>query len=443
MRTVKVIYFVLLVPAIIFAAWTAQNSGVTATLYDIYFVDVNNGWAVGYGGTVLHTTNGGLNWVSQNGHTNTSAYHQGISAVSPTTAWFVGNYPNPPDSDIIRKTTDGGNTWFPCTSGVHNPAGVGWSGVHFVDANNGWICSGGPVGGGTDQIILKTANGGNTFTAYPWAGYNGGLVRIFFRDLRHGWAVGGTEDSPTIRGYGIRTSNGGISWAECRRWGATTALTWPLYSGVHFVDTLNGWICGSLFGSPRPGEITRRVDRTTDGGTTWTTQFREVGPLTNVSWDVYFVDNLKGWVVGTDIRRTSDGGATWTVDTSGTLDLQGVHFVDANNGWACGDGGTILKYTGAGSIEFCRGDGIINRVQLNVSNPVNRSLLLSYSLPEGQLVQLNLYDATGQRVKSLFEGFAAKGVHRVQSDLTIPAGVYFVKLSGREESLTRKIVVVH
>jgi photosystem II stability/assembly factor-like uncharacterized protein len=40
--------------------WIFQNSNTNNTLNDIFFIDNNNGWAVGQNGTVLHTINGGV-----------------------------------------------------------------------------------------------------------------------------------------------------------------------------------------------------------------------------------------------------------------------------------------------------------------------------------------------------------------------------------------------
>jgi photosystem II stability/assembly factor-like uncharacterized protein len=317
--------------------------------------------------------------------------------------------------------------------------------VHFIDQNNGWICSGGPVGGGTDQVILRTTDGGNAFSISLWENYNGGLSRVFFKDLHHGWACGGTEDSPATRGYAIRSTDGGNSWSLSRQWGATTFMTYPLYAGVHFTDSLRGWICGSLFGAGRTGEITRRVDRTTDGGLTWATQWSERAPLQNDFWDIYFVEALNGWVVGTDIRRTTDGGTTWTVDTSGTPDLLAVHFVDASTGWACGDGGTILKYTGVSGVEeqtVQRPDPKAPKgMELTVSSPVVRTLSLAYSLPHAGEMRLGLYDVSGRKLESLFEGPQSVGWHELSRTLSLPSGVYFVRLEAGPESAVRKVVV--
>ena len=30
--------------------------------YDVFFTDNKAGWIVGYGGTILHTTDGGIKW---------------------------------------------------------------------------------------------------------------------------------------------------------------------------------------------------------------------------------------------------------------------------------------------------------------------------------------------------------------------------------------------
>ena len=42
-----------------------QKSGTEVTLMSVYFRDANLGWAVGSGGTVLKTTDGGQKWKKQ------------------------------------------------------------------------------------------------------------------------------------------------------------------------------------------------------------------------------------------------------------------------------------------------------------------------------------------------------------------------------------------
>ena len=44
------------------ATWIPYNVGVGRNLYDIFFVDKLNGWAVGASGTIVASTDGGNSW---------------------------------------------------------------------------------------------------------------------------------------------------------------------------------------------------------------------------------------------------------------------------------------------------------------------------------------------------------------------------------------------
>ena len=83
--------------------------------------------------------------------------------------------------------------------------------------------------------------------------------------------------------------------------------------------------------------------RTTDGGASW----HDLNmPIPAFFFDVYFLDNMRGWMVGGDgsqIVRTTDGGNTWTAhNTPSPYTLDTVHFSDANNGWAGGSYGSLV-----------------------------------------------------------------------------------------------------
>ena len=45
--------------------WQRQESGVDVDLFDVKFVDAQEGWAVGAEGTIIHTTNGGGTWSTE------------------------------------------------------------------------------------------------------------------------------------------------------------------------------------------------------------------------------------------------------------------------------------------------------------------------------------------------------------------------------------------
>jgi photosystem II stability/assembly factor-like uncharacterized protein len=97
---------------------------------DVSFADRQNGWAVGFDGVILHTTNGGRTWNLQPGP-GASVALLGVQAISSTTAWISGG----PAQGYVARTLDSGTTW---TQEVlpGNPLSI--SAVEFRTADEGW-----------------------------------------------------------------------------------------------------------------------------------------------------------------------------------------------------------------------------------------------------------------------------------------------------------------
>ena len=310
------------------ATWTAQSSGTSNTLLGVSFTDANTGTAVGDGGTILRTTDGGATWTRQSSGTTNSL--RGVSFTDANTGTVVG------EGGTILRTTDGGDNWISQGSGTT----LYLSGVSFVDANTGTA-----VGGGSDEfdllwVSLYTTDGGATWTQtrIP-SNYTGfSLYGVSLADANRGTAVG-TGYYYELGGYGVimRTTNRGADWTFQH----STPFVYPY--GVSFGDANTGTIVGS------EGTILR----TTDGGATWVPQ---TAGTTADLYGVSFADPNTGTAVGDGgtILRTTDGGATWTPQTSGTTNyLIGVSFVDANTGTAVGGSGTVLRTTtGGGGLNY-------------------------------------------------------------------------------------------
>ena len=104
------------------------------------------------------------------------------------------------DSGTILRTTDGGNSWVPQSSGTANML----FGVSFIDANTG-TAVGGSCGIGGESTILRTTDGGGTWIKQA----NPGTICLFkvsLTDANTGTAVG---DGGVI----LRTTNGGDTWS--------------------------------------------------------------------------------------------------------------------------------------------------------------------------------------------------------------------------------------
>ena len=130
----------------------------------------------------------------------------------------------------------------------------------------------------------------------------------------------------------MTTSDGGATWTEQYR------DRDELLSSVHFVDATTGWAVGGGL-----------IVATNDGGATWSEQYRD----TRASFSsVHFANATTGWAVGSRnipgsagvIVTTNDGGVTWTEQyRDAEASFSSVHFVNATTGWAVGRGRTILK----------------------------------------------------------------------------------------------------
>jgi len=76
-------------------------------------------------------------------------------------------------------------------------------------------------------------------------------------------------------------------------------------------------------------------------------------------------------------------------------------------------------------------------------NPFNQSTTISYSLPHPGNVSLQVYNLSGQRITTLFEGNKQPGIH--STNLTandLPSGLYFVRLKASDQVLTQKVMLI-
>lgn len=83
--------------------WVVVASGVDSDLFDITFAGPSAGWAVGHGGLVLRSTDGGDTWTRTTSPTTEDLLH--VSATSDLAARVITR------RNILYSTSDGGNSW--------------------------------------------------------------------------------------------------------------------------------------------------------------------------------------------------------------------------------------------------------------------------------------------------------------------------------------------
>jgi photosystem II stability/assembly factor-like uncharacterized protein len=304
---IQTLFFFLLTTQICFGQWFHQNSGTNYTLSGSYFSNNDVGWIVGESGTILRTTNGGIDWTTQS--SGTTAYLSKVHFVNETTGWICGS------PGTILKTTNGGQNWFSQNSGTS----LYLCDIYFSDLNTGWVVGGDWVSNIT--LILNTTDGGINWI--PQINHSGSLLYdLFFIDSITGWAVG---DYSII----LKTTNGGSNWIEQHQ---NPSVDGGL--SVFFTDYENGWVVG----------WNGIIMQTSDGGTNWSIYSSNLYGETFD--DVFFVDSNNGWIAGGGfykILKTTDGGENWyLVNLPVSSGLASIFFTDENTGWATGANGTIL-----------------------------------------------------------------------------------------------------
>ncbi len=79
----------------------------------------------------------------------------------------------------------------------------------------------------------------------------------------------------------------------------------------------------------------------------------------------------------------------------------------------------------------------------NYPNPFNPVTTIAYRIPENTGVQLNVYDMSGRRVRTLVNEYANAGSYEVSFDASgLPSGVYFYRLDAGSHSTVKKMVLM-
>ncbi|MCH8330177.1 MAG: T9SS type A sorting domain-containing protein, partial [Bacteroidetes bacterium] len=375
------------------AQWTAQNSGTTQDLHDLYFVNSNIGVAVGDAGTVLKTVNGGNDWDTIPSMTAQS--HYGIYFLDDSVGYILGQYSG------IFKTTDQGNTW---TGQTVHLTQQGLRDIHFVDSNVGYLT-------GLGGQIYKSVDGGASWTR-QFPGTTAPLWACCFLDPDTGYAVGGYDfdDSRLL----LKTVDGGNNWQIIIPSSSGT------YEDVFFTSADTGYIVQS--------NLTSKVLKTTDGGNSW----EEVFSHFSVPKAIHFVNNSSGYLVGQFIAKTLDSGSNWFIHNhnGGLVYLNAVTSPAIDTAYAVGRSGVILKtVNGGGALGIKK--NVLKPTIINLyPNPFNSYSTIEFNhLKKGGNV-LIIYNSLGLLVRTINN--INTGHIRIERD-ELANGLYFFQIRNNSE----------
>ncbi|MEL7361202.1 MAG: YCF48-related protein [Bacteroidota bacterium] len=389
------------------------------------FVSPERGWIVNGDGEVFQTADGGQAWSRQ---AVLPAYLRSVVFVNDSRG-FIGTLTQP---NMLYETRDAGRSYQDISDRIKGPRPWGICGLWAVNDDviygAGWFAA--------PAHIVKSTDGGQTWTSTSMDAYAGSLIDVYFWDEQRGIAVGGTNGlEPDGRALVLLTEDGGETWttqyvsADPGEWSWKISFPTPT-TGYVSVEELDG-------GFPA------KVLKTTDAGVTWT----ELSiPNSDHLQAIGFITEDTGWASGRGTTSlTTDGGETWTpIDLDGSIN----RFEFFGDSLAYAMGRRIYQYAAppATSID----EGATPRAALALQpafpNPSTGGVTIPYSLDEPAAFEVVVYDLTGRRVAVVAKGERSVGAHEAywdgrdaRGDRVAPGG-YVVALTANGRRISSALL---
>jgi photosystem II stability/assembly factor-like uncharacterized protein len=297
---------------------------------------------------------------------------------------------------------------------------------------------------GDTNYAARTGDNWGSFLPQPFSIDSVTMSSVQFFDNNFGFVAGRSRKVGSTASVILRTTDGGQNWQN--RGLPDTCSSTPLLV-INFISPRVGWAvqtCG----------INANFYKTIDSGSTWS--FQDSKSLFQV-FAIDAVDSLHAWAVGQlvtggAIAKTSNGGTSWVFETvpASSGRLLSIAMTDTITGFACGQSATLLVYSPIGTDVPGERSNRPKSFELsqNYPNPFNGETRITFTLQKSQPLTLTVYNILGQSIRTLIEGGQPAGKNEVGWDgrdgrgLSVPSGIYFYKLTTREEKQVRKMVLL-
>lgn len=399
--------------------WEKLDVPTSVFLKSVYFVDSLYGWAVGDTGTILHTKDGGDSWEIQNPGTDNELFE--VFFLDRDYGWAASyRFSTLPYGTDLLKTNDGGETW---TLYPYPEDNIFITSIFYFDTLNGWM-------GGRPHAIVKTSDGG-----YSWdqAAVDTSILAFFpvlnisFLNENIGFACGGILD---IAGVIWHTYNGGDTWAAID---PSFAPADEIYN-VHIFDSLNVIGAG---GDPDFGYGVATI-HTNNGAQSW--EYFEHGVAGN-AFDIEFRTEDDAWCpLGFQNKfvYSEDAGETWEpMETPEGVSIFDIAFTDSLHGFAVGQNGAMLRFIPPVSTKIKNSWLEENRFRLQITpNPLSSNAKVNFEVKEFNCsVEMFVLNAHGSYVLALVnDNFSAGNYNLKLPESMFSPGIYFLVCIQKNEN---------
>jgi photosystem II stability/assembly factor-like uncharacterized protein len=361
--------------------WKAFWANPNYDATDIHAIDSNNAFAVGWAGGLFRTTDGGASWDSTNiAAANQERLH---SIAHPAENVYVvcGDF------GTVLRSTDNASTWDASATPTTNYL----EGIAFFSSQIG-------VAVGANGTIIRTTDQGVT-----WSNINNQLTGTDYSYRKLQAFSSGTCFVTTDSAGLWESTDEGQNWVSVPN--ASRTMGMAFYNDQIGVVAEHGWPEFPDDPDYIPVNDTALFAFTTDGFATKPVEFNI--PIINNSRMVF-------------------------------------HFLDSTSFLCFGSDGFVVK------VDMSQGGAIVTQLSTPQTSPIQvfpnpsatHSTTIEYDLTDSGPTIIELWNALGEKVQTLFSGDVAMGHHTQQLTLD-PAlhGAFFVKVISGAETKTLPIVI--
>jgi len=411
---------------------------------DVWFHDDLLGWAVNSDGKLFRTRDGAQTWEEL--QLFPDSYLRCVTFSSPMRGW-IGTLSGP---HRLYATEDGGETWQPVRGLPDNsPARI----CGLIAVTDDVVFAAGTNYPDETAGVLRSTDGGNTWTLLDLGLTPALLVDIFFQDERTGWVVGGVDevlhpDRDTVRRdvvpVVLATEDGGATWRNAIE----------VNTGIgEFPRGEWGWKIQKLGESTLLVSLENLHDgailRSNDLGQTWERLAINDRQRNANLEGIGFLDDSVGWVGGWGdlffqggyTSETLDGGKTWNNANHVGFRLNRFRFIGDPVRVAYASGDTVYKLAEA---PIRRDMVHVPPTELAADNVVTFDI----DVPEGtERLEVRIWERFGREVRHLLSETApATGTRKITWDFadergeTSDPGSFIVRIVTDDTSVSQ---IVH
>ncbi len=265
-------------------------------------IDPTNSSVVYFAGNlgVFKSTNAGANWTNTNSGTNANCLF-----IDPTNTQTIYITTGGTNAGLVRKSTDGGNTWITLAGGL--PGGMGRIQLDMAKSNSQILFASVAASGGSLVGLFRTTDGGTTWTSQATSpnylgsqGWYDNAVTIHSTDPNI-VIVGGLDlYVSTTGGTGLVQKS---SWSTSNSQNMTHADIHRLaYNGTNLYCMSDGGIYKS-----------------TNNGNNWVDLNRDISTLQyqSADYNITNTQSLQGGTQDNNKMTSTNGGVDWDQRTTG------------------------------------------------------------------------------------------------------------------------------